>query len=197
MNTIEGLTDNEIAEKYKGLVYKLSRKVYATKKDIIDANIITLEDIVQVGYIGLYNAIKTYNSEKNCTFMTYAWRCVSNSISRDIFRPKVINSYMKFGNFSLDSTIGDDGESSLMELTGEIDSDIDGYANRELQIKLFNRLTEKEREMLILYNIEGWTLEEIGARHNVSRTRARDMLNEVIGRLKIQYMREVKKNGDN
>ena len=129
--------------------------------------------------------------------MTYAWRCVSNSISRDIFRPKVINSYMKFGNFSLDSTIGDDGESSLMELTGEIDSDIDGYANRELQIKLFNRLTEKEREMLILYNIEGWTLEEIGARHNVSRTRARDMLNEVIGRLKIQYMREVKKNGDN
>lgn len=65
MNTIEGLTDNEIAEKYKGLVYKLSRKVYATKKDIIDANIITLEDIVQVGYIGLYNAIKTYNSEKS------------------------------------------------------------------------------------------------------------------------------------
>ena len=38
------------------------------------------EDIVQEGLIGLYKAIKTFNSEKNNTFKTFANMCIERQL---------------------------------------------------------------------------------------------------------------------
>lgn len=195
MKTIKGLTEDEIVEKYKGLVYKLANKAYATKRDILDTGLMSFDDVLQIAYIGLYDAIKTYDESKGFTFMTYAWRCINNRISKDAFRLKVVNSYIKLGSFSLDATINDDGETSLLELTGEEDESIEDMELREIQVRLFNRLSAEDRNMLIMRNVEGRALQEIGDKYGLSKERVRQKIEYVSNQLKIQYMRECKKCG--
>ena len=48
---------------YKPLVNKIARSYFLTGGDI--------EDLVQEGMIGLYKAIKNYNTEKKCCFQNF------------------------------------------------------------------------------------------------------------------------------
>ncbi len=44
------------------------------------------EDFIQEGLIGLLKAVRTYRTDENCSFSTYAWRCVRNSVISELRR---------------------------------------------------------------------------------------------------------------
>lgn len=66
-------SDNEIIKQNIDLVHKIARnysKVFNNQ----------FEDLVQVGSIGLFNAIKRYNPKKNASFRTYAYHLITSEI---------------------------------------------------------------------------------------------------------------------
>lgn len=187
------MTEDEVIIKYERLAKKLAGKIYRLKKDLLDTRYMDFEDLVQLAYIGIFDAIKTYEEGKGANFTTYTWTCVQNRINRDAFRSKIVNTYMKFGDFSLDSAINEDGDTVLLELTGEEDIRLEDTVFKDIQIRLLNRLSKEDRDMLIMKNVEGRTLEDIGVRYKISRERVRQKIEYVSNQLKIQYMRECKK----
>ncbi|MBQ8909066.1 MAG: sigma-70 family RNA polymerase sigma factor [Clostridia bacterium] len=63
---------NELLDKYKSLVNKISRSYFLLGGE--------MEDIVQEGMIGLYKAIKHYAPDKQASFKTFASTCIKHQI---------------------------------------------------------------------------------------------------------------------
>lgn len=61
-----------LIEKYKNLVKLCSRNYYISGADH--------DDVVQEGMIGLYKAIRSYDSGRDASFKTFAERCINNQI---------------------------------------------------------------------------------------------------------------------
>lgn len=191
---IKEMTEDEIIVKYDRLAKKLAGKIYKLKKDLLDTRFMDFDDLVQLAYIGIFDAIRSFSEEGGASFTSYAWICVQNRINRDAFRPRIVKTYMKFGDFSLDSVVGDDEEgTTLLALTGEEDINIEDTVFKDIQLRLLNRLSKEDKQMLVMYNIEGKTLREIAEVYNVSHQLIRQKLEYITGQLKVQYMRECKK----
>ena len=47
------------------------------------------EDYYQIGIIGLLNAVKNYNEDKNVKFSTYAYTCIKNEILKSILKESI------------------------------------------------------------------------------------------------------------
>lgn len=191
---IKEMTEDEIIVKYDRLAKKLAGKIYKLKKDLLDTRFMDFDDLVQLAYIGIFDAIRSFSEEGGANFTSYAWICVQNRINRDAFRPKTVKAYMKFGDFSLDSVVGDEEEgTTLLALTGEEDINIEDTVFKDIQLRLLNRLSKEDKQMLVMYNIEGKTLREIAEVYNVSHQLIRQKLGYITEQLKVQYMRECKK----
>ena len=61
-----------ILDKYKPLVRKKANTMYLIGADT--------DDLIQKGMIGLFKAIRDYNSERECTFYHFAELCISRQI---------------------------------------------------------------------------------------------------------------------
>ena len=73
------LPDNEAAsdalyEKYKPLIHKIAKNIYRKNKGV------EFNDILQEGNIGLSQAVKYYDENKNILFFTYAKLCIEKSM---------------------------------------------------------------------------------------------------------------------
>lgn len=190
---VEGMTEAEIIKKYENLVYKLAKKQYIRKKELLDKDMDS-EDLVQLGYIGLLDAYRTYKHDAGASFMTYAYTCIPNRIIRDGFREKRIKSMMKLSGPSLDAPVaGKDGDEDTTFgdlLAGEEDFEIENTVYEDLRVKLFNKLSTDERNLLVWYNIDGLTYDDISKRKGVSGARIGHMIEDISNRLRVQYMRE-------
>ncbi|MBQ9516917.1 MAG: sigma-70 family RNA polymerase sigma factor [Eubacterium sp.] len=63
---------NELIVRYRGTVETIAQKYVGSPLE--------KDDLVQEGMIGLLAAIKSYNSKKGTEFVTYASRCINNSV---------------------------------------------------------------------------------------------------------------------
>ena len=74
----EGLTDEELFEKWQGLVlHVIHSRDFGIRKSSWDHY---LEDLQQEGAIGLWKAIRTYNSSIKCGWKHYACICIERQI---------------------------------------------------------------------------------------------------------------------
>lgn len=63
---------DELLSQYKNMVKKIARTFFIMGADF--------EDIVQEGMIGLFNAIRSYDANKDASFETYAGLCITHQI---------------------------------------------------------------------------------------------------------------------
>lgn len=61
---------------HKKLIYAVVRRQYPGKSDYAD--------LIQEGWIGLWQAILHYDPGRGCAFSTYAWRAIRNQIWRAV-----------------------------------------------------------------------------------------------------------------
>ncbi len=69
---------NSIASEYEGII--------AAKASLAHTKGVDFEDLLQEGYMALFNAVKTYSDEAGASFKTYATVCIGNriaSVARD------------------------------------------------------------------------------------------------------------------
>lgn len=105
------------------------------------------EDFMQEGFLGLFRAVRSYDGLSS-SFSTYAFQCIKNS---------VISAKRKLEREAMTTEIEDIGGPSAEELV------LDSESTRLLYEKMFERLSESEREILELY-IDGMRPTEIALR---------------------------------
>lgn len=126
------------------------------------------DDLLQEGMIGLFKAIRDYESGKNASFITFAEICIVRQIitavktaTRQKHNP--LNFYL-----SLDKPMSDDEEDNktMLDILCELknSSPEDGLILKErlkeLEEKLNNMLSYLEKQVLVLY-LEGRSYQEI------------------------------------
>ena len=102
-NNEEAMT--EIIERYNSKIHKIVSN-YKEKGLQIGLEI---SDLYQEGLIGLINAIRTYNQDKEASFKTYASILIERSIMdlikmNDRVKYKTLNSAIRIDNFSESET---------------------------------------------------------------------------------------------
>jgi RNA polymerase sporulation-specific sigma factor len=158
-NTGDQIAEQQIIEKYKKLV-KLKAKTYF----LVGAD---REDIIQEGMIGLYKAIRGYDSLKIASFKTFAELCINRQILTAVkMASRKKHKPLNF-SISLNQPIScDDSNKTLYDLMD--DENIDDPMNlfltkerfREIKLKLKDMLSKLEIQVLESY-IEGKSYKEI------------------------------------
>lgn len=151
-----------LLEKYKGLVRKKARSLYLIGGD--------KDDLMQEGMIGLYKAIRSYDSGKNVSFYNFATLC----ITRQLYT--VIKASNRQKNIPLNTYVSlyapasgndeENGEAFFVdgwaedEQANPEDIVIDRESALSLEQKLNTRLSKMERGVLQLF-LSGMVYTEI------------------------------------
>ena len=145
-NTGDNLAEETLFRRYKNLVKKTVRPYF-----IIGAD---REDLIQEGMIGLYKAIRAFESARDSQFSAFAARCIKNQIltavqSASRKRHSPLNTYI-----SIDERLPDEDcnpEKILIFREGK--SNLENFVSTSLS-PLESRI--------LLYYLQGHTYAEIG-----------------------------------
>ena len=143
-----------LLERYKGLVKKKANALYLIGGE--------KEDIIQEGMIGLYKAVRDYNSEKEAAFSTFAELCVARQIYTAISasnkkRNQPLNNYISFEQQS--EELADIARNGYV--TGNPEEAVIGRENAK-QLKEFidKELSSLEKKVIGFY-LEGYSYMQI------------------------------------
>lgn len=145
------ITDH-IMNKYKFLVRKKAKAMFLFGADT--------EDLIQEGMIGLFKAVRDYNSEHSASFYTFADLCITRQMYSAIEASKrkkhiPLNSYISIYN-----EIEDEHESKNPQLIETIESTMENnpeklFLNKEylgrIEEKLQRQLSSLENDVLMLH----------------------------------------------
>ena len=154
-----------IFERYKYLVRKKAKAMYIAGGDN--------DDLIQEGMIGLYNAVRDYNEDRQASFATFAGMCINRHMMSAVTasnRKKNIplNSYVSF------DAPADGDEQSGTKLVEVLKPDneqnpeymfIDREHTRLLEDKIISALSVYEKKVLDMY-LEGKDYIEIAKELN-------------------------------
>ena len=139
-----------LMEKHKNLVRKKARAMYLIGGDN--------DDLMQEGMIGLYKAIRDYNSEKGASFHTFAELCVSRQLysaveasQRQKHQP--LNTYVSiYDRANEDQAKVPVNVYGMPELSQNPEELLIAQENlADMAARIFQKLSKFEKEVLRLY----------------------------------------------
>jgi len=112
---------------------------------------LTMLGLIQEGNIGLMAAVKKYDWRYNCRFSTYAVPRIDRAIERALF----YDNRGSIANFSMDDSIGEDGDENMHSVVGDHKAVCpSAKANQASLQSIFNEvlheLKEKEQRVIQL-----------------------------------------------
>ena len=139
-----------IFERYKHLVRKKAKAMFLAGGDN--------DDLIQEGMIGLYKAIRDYNTDREASFATFASMC----INRQMITAGAASNRKKNTYVSYDMPAGGDEDSDMrlvdiLQSQTELNPEkllIDKEHNRDLKSRLKEVLSTFEQQVLTYY-LEG------------------------------------------
>ncbi|MCM1308084.1 MAG: RNA polymerase sporulation sigma factor SigH [Butyrivibrio sp.] len=163
---------DRLVNKYKNLVRMKARAFFLTGADN--------DDLLQEGMIGLYKAIRDYNSGRDTVFMTFASLCIGRQIRTAItaynrMKNSPLNTYISLDTPVTDE-MGDDARlGDVIPSEGELNPEallINKEQTERFIEALYGNLSKLELQVLELYR-EGLSYGEI-ATHLNKTTKAVD-----------------------
>lgn len=148
------------------------------------------EDLLQLGYLGLVRAAKTFNEDKKIKFSTWAYPKIKYEILQYATRDRNFNlkqgephSYKIYSlNYEFD---GNDGKPEKFEDILMTDNSFeDDEINKIIVQDLLNGLDKKESEIVRLYYFEEMKQWEIAEIYNTSQVQISRTLREAINKFK-------------
>ena len=177
--------ESELFDRYKDLVVKIARGYYLVGGD--------LEDLIQEGMIGLYNAIKNFSPKKEASFKTFAVVCVKHQIQNAIRRAntnknKPLSTAVSFQSFNSSSTDALDClPVELVFSTTPAESMIDKENFEHIKSVIKSTLTTQEMKVLLLY-LQGFSYREISKNISLSQK----AIDNTLTRIKIKLREKLK-----
>ena len=168
---------------------------------------LSLPDLINEGNLGLIKAAQKFDETRGFKFISYAVWWIRQSILQalaerlDIPVDKISDTLKVSGrHISVDAPFVEGEENSLLDVLTNDDSPMaDQSLNQESLSKEVDRalrqLHEREREILKMFfgiGCQEMTLEEIGAKFDLTRERVRQIKEKAIRRLKGQKSRLLK-----
>ena len=143
---------NKLYQKYKPIIVKKSKNAIV----LASHHGVEINDIMQEGFIGLDEAIRTFSQETEATFYTFAMLCVERQIAS--YLKKVTRGKDKILNEAI--AINDNLEKTMKDKM-----DIEKYFvsidnNMEMTKVIEEKLTTFEKKVFDL-RIQGYSVEEI------------------------------------
>ena len=154
----ETAIEDYLMEKYKGLVRQKARAMFLIGGDT--------DDLIQEGMIGLFKAVRDFQTDKEASFVTFARVCIDRQIysaiqnsNRQKHQP--LNSYVSLNQ--------EDESSPIWELSVENPESIiiDQETTEDLRKRISDYLSPMENKVLDLY-LKGKGYVEIGGILNKS-----------------------------
>ena len=167
-NKYKDMTDEEILKLIKTKDYEDIDYIICQYKDIVNSKVnkyfiigAEKEDIMQEGLIGLYKAIKDYNSEKQNSFKSFANLCIERQLITAIKssnRQKHIplNSYLSLNMNAYENEDGN-SETQVMEVldTNVVEDPLETLTKKEYMLNVENvidtHLSDFEKKVLNRY----------------------------------------------
>ena len=111
-----------------------------------------VDDLFQVGCIGLIKAINTFNIEKNIKLATYASRCIENEILMYLRRSSKTKNEVSFDEPL--NTDGDGNELLLADILGTeediVFKDLENETDKKIVKEYICKLNSRERDIMNL-----------------------------------------------
>lgn len=184
-STSKELTFDETVEQYKKFIYGESKKFFSK---------LEFDDAYQSGLIGLWKAYKTYDG--SVLFLSYAGRCIQNEILMTLRKSNRINEKSEVKQIiSFDEPIGfgKDGRAMTVEdLVGEDDSFIEKFEDAQIQKKLLNNLSTRQKEEIECLVFKTISQNELAEKYNSSQSYISRRSKKTLERLRMQYLREAR-----
>ena len=186
----ESMSLEEIFEEFKSYVPKTINKQFPNRKKFLQAHLLDEDDIEQLGYIGLWEAIKNYDSSRGAKFETFVIDNIKWKINRMIRKYSLRNE--SEGSLDLASIVSidcnltdnEDSENYFEEILWDDSVDIEGDANFHLMISNIREVLSKEKnqkfakkmEYFIISKYKGMTEEEIASNLGVTKQAINDFM---------------------
>lgn len=147
------------------------------------------EDVASCGKLALVKAGRTFDSDKNIKFSTYAIQCIKNEINM-YFRHENKYSNIMSLNMTYENN-NDDDEIEFIDLIADTKSCFSQIENTDLILSFKNILTDKAYTYFVLYYIQGLTQIEIAEKFNISRSSVCKSLYESREKIKRRFSKEL------
>ena len=187
MKTKSEQYEEEVLNKYNKLIMKLSLKTFKSYNGKY-----SLDDIIQEAKIGAIKAVRNYDPSKNVKLITHLYNYVNFYLShftRDdtglIKIPKTTKVESQYLPEIIDAEVFQTNfVNERGTFTYSIEKDIE---NKMFIEECFASLNQKEKEILKLVFLEGYTYNQVAEMFNVSRQYANLIANKAIIKLKEKY----------
>ena len=152
--------NNEFCKQWKGLVYKIAFKY--------SHNIMRLEldDLMQIGYIGLLEGAKSYDEASEVPLINYLSICISHTILKEFQSSKRDKRKLNWNSISLSTPTTDTDDMCIGDTIEDFDVDVYQEVEDKLiylfyESMFYNLLDNKRAYVLKSRLIKGMTFEDI------------------------------------
>lgn len=168
------------------IIYDVLKKMHLYNK---------LDEYYDICIYGLVIAAKTFEPNKGYAFTTYAYKCITNEVLRDIRQKNQNKRKANNNTISLNTTIFDDGSETGLTLESVIPSNIDieeELIKKEQIDNLYiaiSKLSKREADIISsLYGLNGFkklNQYELSKKYNIAQS--------TISRIKIKGIEKLRK----
>jgi RNA polymerase sigma-70 factor (ECF subfamily) len=143
------LAFREIVDRYQAKVFSI---IYGILRNRNDA-----EDIAQQVFAKIYFSIGTFDSRS--TLLTWIYRIAVNECY-DYLRKRRVRKLVYESDFSAEEVQRMETSASMVDPAAPVD---DRLAQRDLVVKLLAKVSEQDRTLIVLKEVEGHSVEELSA----------------------------------
>ena len=145
----------EILNRLQGLIIKKIQRYYNKREEY--------DDLIQNGNLVILECIENYDEKRGVYFLGYV---------KTMLKYGYLNRHKKREHLSLNIPVGEDGEDELMNI---LESEEEGPMENILRLedkseikKALSKLTDRQREVIIAYYIEGLSINDIAKRLGIT-----------------------------
>lgn len=201
----EGLTEEEIFLLHQKLVKATIRRRFPNNQSFCKTHMIEIDDLIQLGNLGLLNAIRTFEQEEASSFRSYAINSIAWNISayarKESLRTVNTQTYKLVNVVSVEDKISENEEIAILDIiegkenTREV-AEENVFLQSAIEFLKADKDIDEELLYIIVARVNGETMQNIANHFGTHR-------NAIIQRLKTQKAMRVKnrlmsylKNGD-
>lgn len=175
------LAFREVVDRYQSKIYSI---IYGILRNHNDA-----EDIAQQVFAKVYFSIKNFDFRSS--LLTWIYKITVNECY-DYLRKKRVRKLVYESDFSEEDSLKMENSGAVSDPSPGVD---DSLARRDLAVKLLSKLSEEDRQLMMLKEVEGHSVEELsemtGMNENTIKVklfRARQKLVKAAQRLSIKSL---------
>lgn len=165
------MTNNDYL-KWKALIFKVAKKYEGVDK------LLEIDDLVQIGSIGLAKGLETYDPNSDTQLKTWLYNNIDWTIYRELQKSHSINTFI-----SLNTPVDYDEDATIEDILEDVKVNIENEVMDKLILgcyydEIYNKLDETKANVMIYKYFEGYDNGTIAEMLNTSASNVSGIVRE-------------------